>query len=93
MIWPLGQGSFPVAADDAIRTLSLSLPGVDDWRGCRSTMRYLKPEEVRLLVDAIPERHRAMINTLAYTGICQGKATALRRKSVNLLRRELVTNQ
>ena len=56
-------------------------------------MRYLTPGEVQRLADAIPGLHRALIYTLAYTGIRQGEATALRRNKVNLLRREVIISE
>jgi integrase len=56
----------------------------------RKEMLYLSPDQVQRLSDAIPDEHEALIYTLAYAGIRQGEATALRRGRVNLLRRELV---
>jgi integrase len=59
-------------------------------RASRNEMRFLTPAEIQQLVDEIPERHRSLVLTLAYTGIRQGELTALRRRRINLLRRELV---
>lgn len=59
-------------------------------RRVRTEMRFLKPNEIRRLADAIPERHRALIYTLAYSGMREGEATALRRNRVNFLRREII---
>jgi integrase len=53
-------------------------------------MRFLTPVQVQRLVEEIPETHRTLILTLAYTGIRQGELTALRRRRINLLRREIV---
>ncbi len=64
--------------------------GVSLPRRTRNPMLFLSPAEVKRLTDEIPQEHRTLIWTLAYTGIRAGEATALRRKRVNLLLRELV---
>ncbi len=56
----------------------------------RNEMLFLTPGEVQRLADAIPAEHQTLIYTLAYSGVRQGEATALRRNRVNLLRREIV---
>ncbi len=53
-------------------------------------MRFLTPAQVQDLADEIPKPHRRLILMLAYTGIRQGELTALRRRRINLLRREIV---
>lgn len=67
--------------------------GVSLPRRSTTEMRYLTPHEVQRLADATPIRHRALIYTLAYTGIRQGEATALRRKKLNLLLREIIVSE
>lgn len=62
-------------------------------RRSRKPMLFLSPTEVRRLADEIPSEHRTLIWTLAYTGIREGEATALRRRRVNPLLRELVIAQ
>jgi integrase len=59
-------------------------------RKSRKPMRFLSPSEAHTLVNAMPEPHKTMILTLAYTGMRQGELTALRRRRVNLLRKEIV---
>jgi integrase len=56
-------------------------------------MLYLSPDEVQRLADALPDEHQTVAYTLAYAGIRQGEATALRRNRINLLRRELVISE
>jgi integrase len=56
-------------------------------------MLYLSPDQVQRLADAIPDQHRTVVLTLAYAGIRQGEATALRRSRVNLLRREFIISE
>ena len=80
----------------AIRSQMLRInpaAGVSLPRKSRNEMRFLTPDEVQRLADAIPESHRTLIFTLAYSGIRQGEATALRRNRVNLLRRELIISE
>ena len=67
--------------------------GVSLPRTSRNEMLFIAPEEVQRLAGAVPELHRTLIYTLAYTGIRQGEATALRRSKVNLLRREIVISE
>lgn len=67
--------------------------GVSLPRKARTEMRFLTPDQVQRLADAAPEAHRSLIYTLAYAGIREGEATALRRSRVNLLRRELVISE
>jgi integrase len=67
--------------------------GVSLPRKTRNEMKYLTPEQVQRLVEAIPEVHRTLIYTLGYTGIREGEATALRRSRVNLLHREVIISE
>ena len=80
----------------AVRSQMLQInaaAGVSLPRKSRNEMRFLTPYEVQRLADAIPESHRTLIFTLAYSGIREGEATALRRNRVNLLRRELIISE
>ena len=65
--------------------VGISLP-----RRTRNPMLFLSPAEVEHLANEIPDEHRTLIWTLAYSGIREGEATALRRSRVNPLLRELV---
>ncbi len=67
--------------------------GVSLPRAQRNEMLFLSPVEVRRLADVLSPPDRALIYTLAYTGIRQGEATALRRHNVNLLRQEIIINE
>jgi len=67
--------------------------GVSLPRPTRNEMLFLTPEQVELLAKALPRTHRAMVYTLAYTGIREGEATALRRRKVNLLQREIIIDE
>jgi integrase len=49
-------------------------------------MRFLTPEEVGTLADAVPERFRALIYFAAYTGLRWGEIAALRVDNANLLK-------
>jgi integrase len=65
-----------------------SLPRVES-----KAMLYLTPDQVQRLAGAIPDEQEALVYVLAYTGIREGEATALRRSRVNLLRRELIISE
>jgi integrase len=62
----------------------ISLP-----RQSQPEMRFLTPQEVVSLAEAIDPRYRVMVYTAAYTGLRLGEITALRRQDVNFLRRHL----
>jgi integrase len=64
--------------------------GVSLPRRHRNPMLFLSLAEVRRLANEMPSEHQTLIWTLAYTGIREGEATALRRNRVNPLLRELV---
>jgi integrase len=68
--------------------------GVTAPRTSRKEMRFINPAELRSLSEEIPEEipeeYRTLVLTLGYTGMRQGELTALRRKRINLLRREIV---
>jgi integrase len=67
--------------------------GVSLPRQARKPMLFLSPTEVARLASEIPSEHRTMMWTLAYSGIRQGEATALRRSRVNPLHRKLVISE
>lgn len=50
-------------------------------------MRFLEPEEIKLLAEAIDERYRAMVLTAAYSGLRFGELCALRVDRLDALRR------
>ncbi|MHB1509605.1 MAG: tyrosine-type recombinase/integrase [Acidimicrobiales bacterium] len=52
----------------------------------RQEMRFLSPEQVRDLADAIAPRYRALVLVGAYTGLRIGELGGLRRQRVDLLR-------
>ncbi|HYN35363.1 MAG TPA: site-specific integrase [Actinomycetota bacterium] len=52
-------------------------------------MRFLTPEQVAALADAIDDRYRVAIYTAAYTGLRAGELWALKLPRVNLLKRRL----
>jgi integrase len=51
------------------------------------TSRTLTPEEFELLLDAIPDRHRLMVETAIETGMRWGELIALKPRHVDFLRR------
>lgn len=55
----------------------------------RIEMRFLAPDEVHDLAEAIDERYRALVYTAAYCGLRIGELAALRRSRVDLLHRRL----
>lgn len=67
--------------------------GVSLPRSQCNEMLFLNPPEIQRLADAFAPPDRVLIYTLAYTGIRQGEATALRRSKINLLRREIIVNE
>ncbi|MEX0863503.1 MAG: tyrosine-type recombinase/integrase [Acidimicrobiia bacterium] len=52
-------------------------------------MRFLEPEEVKLLAEAIDERYRVMVLTAAYSGLRFGELCALRVDRLDALRRTI----
>jgi integrase len=52
-------------------------------------MRYLNATEIHDLADAIDNRYRVWLYTMAWAGLRFGEAAALRRKNVDILRSEL----
>jgi integrase len=49
----------------------------------REEMRFLEPEQVNELADAIDDRYRALIYTAAYGGLRAGELGALRTRNLN----------
>ncbi|NOY54878.1 MAG: tyrosine-type recombinase/integrase [Actinobacteria bacterium] len=64
--------------------------GISLPRRMRNPMLFLSPVGVERLANEIPKEHQTIIWTLAYTGIREGEATALRRERVNPPLHELV---
>ncbi len=55
--------------------------------GHRGVERHLTKEEVQRIADAVPDgRYRALVLTLAWTGLRIGEAAALRLPNLDLLR-------
>jgi integrase len=52
-------------------------------------MRFLTPEEIQALADAIDPHYRTLILLVAYTGLRFGEAAGLRLEDLNLLGRTL----
>jgi integrase len=74
-----------VAADDGLIP-SNPARGIRPPKVERHEQRYLSPEEVARLADAIDTRYRGLIYLLAYGGLRIGEASGLRVRSVNPLR-------
>ena len=55
----------------------------------RDEMRFLSPEEVEKLADAIHPRYRALVLTGAYTGLRPGELLGLKVDRLDMLRRQL----
>jgi integrase len=55
--------------------------------------RTLTPEEFDQLIQAIPERHRLMVETAIETGMRWGELIALRPRHVDFLRRQLTVEE
>jgi integrase len=55
-------------------------------RSKREEMRFLTPDEIDRVAEAIPTRYRALVYFLAYGGLRIGEATALRVENLDLLR-------
>jgi integrase len=51
--------------------------------------RYLTPDQVAALADAVPARYRALILMAAYTGLRWGELAGLKARNLNLLRRQI----
>ena len=59
-------------------------------RPVRHEMRFLTPEQIEDLADAVQACYRALIFVLAYGGLRWGEAAGLRRRHVDMLGRQLV---
>jgi integrase len=62
----------------------------------KRTLRLVKPlatEEVHALVDAVPERYRALVVFTAGTGVRQGEAFGLTLSHLDMLRRQVRIEQ
>ena len=54
----------------------------------KGEMHYLTAKEVSSLADQVEQRYRTLVYFLAFTGTRIGEAAALRRKNVDLLKRQ-----
>jgi integrase len=59
----------------------------------RNEMRFCSPEEVADLADAIDPWYGCLVFTAAYTGLRWGELAGLKRRRVDLLRRELTVTE
>ncbi len=96
-------GRAPATVQKAYQTLSKILRGAVDAgliaqspcrrvalpRVEREEMRFLTPEEVSGLAEAIEPRYRAMVLFDAYCGLRLGELAGLRRSRIDLLRRQV----
>jgi integrase len=55
--------------------------------------RTLTPEESDQLIQAVPERHRLMVETAIETGMRWGELIALRPRHIDFLRRQLTVEE
>jgi integrase len=60
--------------------------GVKAPKPKRDEMRFLKPEEIQAIAEAVPKRYRALVLLLGYGGLRIGETTALRVQNLDLLR-------
>lgn len=96
---PLALGSVAQAYRTLSRVLSASvdnellgrspLRGVKAPRAEGEPMRFLCHDEVATVAAVIDPRYRALVLVAAYTGLRAGELIALRRKHVDLLRRNI----
>jgi len=63
--------------------------GINLPRVAREEMRFLSPEEIEKLADAIDPRYRALVLTGAYTGLRPGELLGLKVDRLDMLRRQL----
>ena len=55
--------------------------------------RTLTPEEFAILIGAIPERHRLMVQTAIETGMRWGELIALKPRHIDILRRQVTVEE
>ncbi len=76
------------AVDNGLTPLTpcrkLKLPAFDT-----PEMRFLDPDEIRLLARAIIDRYRALVLTASYTGLRFGELAGVRRDRLDTLRRTI----
>ncbi len=86
--YQLLAGALEQALDDGLIPRSpcrrIELPRVED-----QDMRFLTPEQIQALADAIAPRYRALVLTAAYAGCRFGELAALTPAHLDLLRRSL----
>jgi integrase len=86
--YQLLSAALTAAVDNGLIALSpcrkVSLPRLE-----APEMRFLEPEEVKLLAESIDERYRAMVLAAAYSGLRFGELCALRTDRFDALRRTL----
>ncbi|MDF1597518.1 MAG: tyrosine-type recombinase/integrase [Acidimicrobiia bacterium] len=63
--------------------------GIKLPKDIREEMRFLSPDEIEKLADAIDPRYRALVLTAAYTGLRSGELLGLKENRLNMLRRQL----
>ncbi len=63
--------------------------GIKLPKDAREEMRFLSPEEIEKLADAIDPRYRALVLAGAYTGLRSGELFGLKVNRLNMLRRQL----
>lgn len=97
------QGLAPATVRKAYQLLSAALASAVDnglipLTPCRNVklptldtpeMRFLDPDEIRLLAETIDDRYRALVLTASYTGLRFGELAALRRERLDALRRTI----
>lgn len=86
--YQLFAAAMAAAVDNGLISLSpcrkIELPQIDT-----PEMRFLDPDEIRLLAETIEERYRAMALTAAYSGLRFGELCALRADRFDALRRTI----
>ena len=59
----------------------------------RREMRFLTPEELSELLEAVPDRYRLLVKTAAYTGLRFGELAGLRPRDVEPLRKKIMVRR
>ncbi|MDF1597099.1 MAG: tyrosine-type recombinase/integrase [Acidimicrobiia bacterium] len=63
--------------------------GIKLPKDSREEMRFLSPDEIEKLADAIDPRYRTLVLTGAYTGLRPGELLGLKVSRLNMLRRQV----
>lgn len=61
-------------------------------RKVRTERKFLNPEQIDALIEAAPQKHRALVLTAVFTGMRWSELAGLKRANLDMLRRQLTVS-